>query len=94
MENKTQNQRVFNTAQYRLLKKQLLIEMRSHPFEDFPGGSGGEESACNTGDLGSTRGLGSSLVKGMTTHPSIQVGEFPGQRSLVGYSPWGSQSQT
>ena len=31
------------------------------------------------------------LGKGMTTHSSIVLlpGEFHGQRSLVGYSPWG-----
>ena len=32
------------------------------------------------------------LEKGMATHSSISVflpGEFHGQRSLVGYSPWG-----
>ena len=31
------------------------------------------------------------LEKGMATHSSILAGEFHGQRSLVGYSPWGSQ---
>ena len=29
-------------------------------FLDFPGGSGGKESACNVGDLGSIPGLGRS----------------------------------
>ena len=29
------------------------------------------------------------LEKGMATHSSILVGEFHGQRSLVGYSPRG-----
>ena len=29
------------------------------------------------------------LEKGMATHFSILSGEFHGQRSLVGYSPWG-----
>ena len=29
------------------------------------------------------------LEKGMATHSSILPGEFHGQRSLVGYSPWG-----
>ena len=28
------------------------------------------------------------LEKGMATHSSILAGEFHGQRSLVGYSPW------
>ena len=29
------------------------------------------------------------LEKGMATHSSILPGEFHGQRSLAGYSPWG-----
>ena len=29
------------------------------------------------------------LEKGMATHSSILTGESHGQRSLVGYSPWG-----
>ena len=29
------------------------------------------------------------LEKGMTTTPVFFSGEFHGQRSLVGYSPWG-----
>jgi len=32
----------------------------------FPGGSGGKESTCNAGDLGSIPGLGRSLVEGNT----------------------------
>ena len=33
-------------------------------FLGFPGGSGGEESACNVGDLGSIPGLGRSPGEG------------------------------
>ena len=29
------------------------------------------------------------LERGMATHSSILAGEFHGQRSLAGYSPWG-----
>ena len=29
------------------------------------------------------------LEKGMATHSSILAGAFQGQRSVVGYSPWG-----
>ena len=29
------------------------------------------------------------LKKGTATHSSILLGKFHGQRSLVGYSPWG-----
>ena len=28
------------------------------------------------------------LVKGLASHPVFLPGEFHGQRSLVGYSPW------
>jgi len=34
---------------------------------EFPGGSDGKESACNTEDLGSIPGLGRSLEKGTAT---------------------------
>ena len=43
----------------------------------FSGGSYGKESAYSVEDLGSIPGSGRS------------PGEFHGQRSLVGYSPWG-----
>ena len=29
------------------------------------------------------------LEKGMAAHSSVLAGEFYGQRSLAGYSPWG-----
>ena len=51
----------------------------------FPGGSYGKESACNAGDLGIIPGLGRSPA----TYSIFLSGEFHGQRSLVGYSPWG-----
>ena len=35
-----------------------------HLMVGFPGGSGGKESACNAGDLGSVPGLGRSLGEG------------------------------
>ena len=53
----------------------------------FPGGSDGKESACDGGDLGSIPGLGSSPGEGKG-YPLFLLGEFQGQRSLVGYSPW------
>ena len=51
----------------------------------FPGGSDGKESTCGVGDLGLILGLGRFPGKGSRFLP----GEFHGQRSLVGYSPWG-----
>ena len=61
----------------------------------FPGGSDSKESACNIGDLGWIPGLSRDLLKKETaTHsskntPARMPGEFHGQRSLAGYSPWG-----
>jgi len=53
----------------------------------FPGGSDGKASACNAGDLGLISGLGRSPGEG-NGNPLLP-GKFHGQRSLVGYSPWG-----
>ena len=50
----------------------------------FPGGSEGKESACNAGDSGSIPGLGR-----FPWTPIFLPGETHGQRSLVGYGPWG-----
>ena len=58
----------------------------------YPDGSGSRESACNAGDLGSILGLGRS--PGEANGNPLQLflpGEFHGQRSLVGYSPWGGK---
>ena len=54
-----------------------------------PGGSEVKASACNAGDRGSIPGLGRSPGEGMVTHSSILAWRISGQRSLVGYSPWG-----
>ena len=64
--------------------------------EGFPGGSDGKESACNSGDLGSIPGLGRSPGEG-SGYPhqysclenSMGMECMRGQRSQVGYSPWG-----
>ena len=56
----------------------------------FPGGSGGKESTFNAGDLGSIPGLGQSPGGGRGNPLQYSCLENPhGQRSLVGYSPWG-----
>ena len=41
------------------------------------------------GDLGSILGWEDALEKGMQPTPVFWPGEFHGQRSLAGYSPWG-----
>ena len=46
----------------------------------FPGGSGGKESACNTGDLDSIPGLGRSPGGGNGYHSSILALRIPMDR--------------
>jgi len=61
----------------------------------FPGGSEGKESICNAGDLSSIPGLGRSPGEGHGNplqYSSLE--NLPGQRTLVGYSPWGQKSWT
>ena len=56
----------------------------------FPGGSDSKESACNVDDLGSIQGLGRSPEGGHGNPLQYSCLKNPhGQRSLVGYSPWG-----
>ena len=57
---------------------------------DFPGGSDVKESDCNVVDLGLNPGLGRSLGGGNGNPLQNSCLEnLHGQRSLVGYSPWG-----
>ena len=59
-------------------------------FLGFSGGSDGEESACNSGDLGSIPWLGRSPGEGHGNPLQYSYLENPyGQRYLAGYSPWG-----
>ena len=56
----------------------------------FPCRSAGKESTCNAGDLGSIPGLGRSPGGGHGNPLQYSCLENPhGQRSLVGYNPWG-----
>ena len=57
----------------------------------FPGGSDGKESTCNVGDPGLIPTSGRREVfdlQGWLPSPVFLPGEFHGQRSMVGYSPW------
>ena len=52
-----------------------------------------KESACSAGDAGSIPGLGRfPWRRAWKPTPVFLPGESHGQRSLTGYSPWGSQS--
>ena len=59
-------------------------------FLGLPWGSDSKESACNAGDPGSIPESGRFLWrrKWLPT-PAFLPGKSHGQRSLVGYSPWG-----
>ena len=68
------------------------ISTLAHSFYKtiFPGGSDGKGSACNMGDPGLIPGLGRSPGEGNGSPLTVFLpGESYGQRSLVGYSPWG-----
>ena len=56
---------------------------------DFPGGSDGKNLPPMREIQFRSLGWEDPLEKEMATHPSIPTREFHGQRSLVGYSPWG-----
>ena len=58
----------------------------------FPGGTVVKNLLANVGDAGdagSIPGTGRAPEEGVATHSSVLPGKFHGQRSLVGYSPWG-----
>ena len=61
-------------------------------LEGLPGGSGGKESACDTGDAGLIPGSGTSPGERHGNPLQFLPGESHGQRSLEGYSPWGSDT--
>jgi len=55
----------------------------------MPCGSDSKESVCNVGDPGLIPGLGRfPWRREWQPTPVFLPGEFHGQRSLVGYSPW------
>ena len=55
----------------------------------FPGGSDGKDLPSMQETWVQSLGWEDPLEKGMATHSRFLPGEFHGQRSLVGYSPWG-----
>ena len=59
----------------------------------FPGGSNGKESTCNAEDLaGFSPWIGNIPWRREQLPISVfWPGEFHGQRSLEGYSPWGGK---
>ena len=73
-----------------------LEEPLSHPlnltlrgFLGFPGDSVVKNPPANAGDTGLILGLGRSPGEGNGYPLVFLPGKFHGERSLVGYSPWG-----
>ena len=61
----------------------------------FPGGSVDKESAWNAGNQGLIPGSGRfPWRRKWQAIPVFLPGEFHGQRSLAGYSPWGYKDWT
>ena len=65
---------------------QLILQMCKGPHLRT---SVGTPSACSAGDPGSIPGSGRSPGEGNGNPLQFWPGESHGQRSLVGYSPWG-----
>ena len=77
-------------------KTTTLNRLRKKPIDKlilmgFSGGSDSKDSACNAGDPSSILGQEDPLEKGMGTTPVFLPGEYYGQKSLVGYNPWGNK---
>ena len=60
-------------------------------FLSFPGGSGGKESACSIGDLGSTPDLGRSPGEGNGNPLQYLAWKIPGTEESGGLQSMGSQ---
>ena len=69
--------------------ERLHFHFHTPKIMGFPGGSDGKESVCNAEDLGLIPGSGRSPGEGNGNTPVFLPGKFHGQRSLVGYIPWG-----
>ena len=65
----------------------LSLSLNFLCVQGFPGGSDGQESVCNAGDLGLILVSGRSPGEGNGhSTPVFLPGEFHGQRSLADYS--------
>ena len=55
----------------------------------FPSGSSGKESGCNAGDTEDTDSIPIPWRRKWQPTPVFLPGKSHGERSLVGYRPWG-----
>ena len=69
----------------------LFVKLSQDLLSDlgFPGGSDNKESVCNAGDSGFDLWVGKiPWRRKWQSTPVFLPGEFHGQSSLAGYSPW------
>ena len=78
-----QRNRVFSSVPVKCRKMDLCLRLGFH------GGSDRKESSHNAGDLASILGREAPWRREWQPTPVFLTGESHGQRSLVGYSPWG-----
>ena len=72
-----------------LLKEKVYNLDQNMEIWGLPWWLSGKESACNAGDLGLIPGLGTSTGEGNGNLLQYYCLENNGQRSLVGYNPYG-----
>ena len=76
-----------------MLRIHHVLWTQARVMAGFPGGASGKESACDAGDVmrcGFDPWVGKiSWRRKWHPTPVFLPGESQGQRSLVGYSPWG-----
>ena len=66
--------------------------VKKEAIRKLPWWLSGKESACSAGDQGLIPGLGKiPCRRKWQPTPVFLPGKFHGQRSLVGYSPWGNK---
>ena len=84
---KSENQMLANMKLYFVLMPLFHLQA---PISVFLGDSDGKESTCNAKDLGLTPWVG-KIPWRREWLPTLVFwpGEFHGQGSLAGYSPWG-----
>ena len=94
IENDGQNGRVMSPVS-NLFSVRFTYSCSSQIFtRGFPGGSVGKDPPAMQETWVQSLGWEDPLEKGMVPTPVFWPGEFRGQRSLAGYSPWGHKSQT
>ena len=62
-----------------------------YSVQGFPGGSDGQASAYNAGDLDLIPWSGRTSRRKWQPAPVLLPGKSHGQRSMAGYSPWGGK---